>query len=121
MKSLEPRRAEWEKQILAAFGGGRTGVARRSVRSRRSRRNGAVLKIYNDEPVDYTSYEGGTLAGTRAPGNGLIDRERAESRQRDLYRHVAAGRGHVDSSSGWKLCRTKACRDCAWRAARTGW
>ena len=27
MKSLEPQRAEWEKQILAAYDGGRAGVA----------------------------------------------------------------------------------------------
>ena len=31
-----------------------------------------MLTVYNDQDVDYTSYEGGTLAGTRAPGNGVI-------------------------------------------------
>ena len=34
--------------------------------------NGAVLKIYNDEEVDYNIYEGGTLASDRGPGNGLV-------------------------------------------------
>jgi len=31
-----------------------------------------VLKIYNEEPVDYTIYDGTSLASGRAPGNGLI-------------------------------------------------
>ena len=71
MKSLEPRRAEWEKQILAAYGAG--DLAWRVQRPTGAKSaNGAVLTVYNDRDVDYTSYEGGTLAGTRAPGNGVI-------------------------------------------------
>ena len=31
-----------------------------------------MLTIYNDQEVDYTSYDGGTLSGSRGPGNGLI-------------------------------------------------
>jgi hypothetical protein len=71
MKSLEPRRAEWEKQILAAYESGDLAWRVQRPSSAKSA-NGAVLTIYNDKDVDYTSYEGGTLAGTRAPGNGVI-------------------------------------------------
>ena len=71
MKSLEPSRAEWEKQILTAYGAG--DLAWRVQRPTGAKAaNGAVLTVYNDQDVDYTSYEGGTLAGTRAPGNGVI-------------------------------------------------
>src|SRR4030095_5382247 len=71
MKSLEPRRAEWERQILSAYGAGE--LAWRVQRPTGAKAaNGAVLTVYNDQDVDYTSYEGGTLAGTRAPGNGVI-------------------------------------------------
>ena len=34
--------------------------------------NGAVLKIYNDEPVDFTNYDGSNLTTSRGPGNGLV-------------------------------------------------
>jgi hypothetical protein len=71
MKSLEPRRAEWEKQILEAYGAG--DLAWRVQRPATAKSaNGAVLTIYNDKEVDYTSYEGGSLSGSRGPGNGLI-------------------------------------------------
>jgi hypothetical protein len=71
MKSLEPRRAEWERQILDAYGKGELAWHVQRPLSAKSD-NGAVLTIYNDQEIDYTSYEGGTLAGTRAPGNGVI-------------------------------------------------
>ena len=54
MKSLEPRRAEWEKQILAAHGAG--DLAWRVQRPAGAKSaNGAVLTVYNDQDVDYTS------------------------------------------------------------------
>ena len=31
-----------------------------------------MLKIYNDEPVDFTNYDGGSLSASRGPGNGLV-------------------------------------------------
>jgi hypothetical protein len=71
MKSLEPRRTEWEKQILAVYRDGDLAWRVQRPTSAKSA-NGAVLTMYNDQDVDYTSYEGGTLAGTRAPGNGVI-------------------------------------------------
>ena len=37
MKSLEPRRAEWEKQILAAYGGGRSRMAGAAADRQRNR------------------------------------------------------------------------------------
>ena len=71
MKSLEPQRAAWEKQLLAAYEAG--DLAWRVQRPLTAKSDhGAVLTIYNDEDVDYTTYEGGTLAGKRAPGNGVI-------------------------------------------------
>src|SRR4029077_12435294 len=61
----------WEKQVLSAFDAG--DLAWRVQRPTGAKSaNGAVLTVYNDQDVDYTSYEGGTLAGTRAPGNGVI-------------------------------------------------
>ncbi|MGD0778832.1 MAG: DUF1549 and DUF1553 domain-containing protein, partial [Candidatus Solibacter sp.] len=71
MKSLEPRRAEWEKEILAAYAAG--GLAWRVQRPTAAQAaNGAVLTIYNDQDVDYTSYDGSSLSASRAPGNGLL-------------------------------------------------
>ena len=71
MKALEPRRAEWEKQILADYAAG--DLAWRVQRPTAAKSsNGAVLTIYNDEDVDYTSYDGASLTGWRGPGNGLI-------------------------------------------------
>lgn len=71
MKVLEPRRAEWEKQLLTAFEAGE--LAWRPQRPlTATTAHGAVLKVHNDNDVDYTTYEGGTLKGDRAPGNGLI-------------------------------------------------
>ena len=34
--------------------------------------HGAVLKIYGDEPVDFTTYDGTTQTSERKPGNGLV-------------------------------------------------
>jgi hypothetical protein len=71
MTRLEPRRAEWEKQILAAYeAGDLTWRAQRPLTAKSA--NGAVLTIYNDQDVDYTSYDGSSLSSGRAPGNGLI-------------------------------------------------
>ena len=71
MKSLEPARAEWEKQLLARFESGDLAWTVQRPTSARSA-NGAVLTIHNDDPVDFTSYDGGNLSAFRAPGNGVI-------------------------------------------------
>jgi hypothetical protein len=71
MKSLEPRRAQWEKQLLTQFEAGQLAWTVQHPISAKSA-NGAVLTIHNDDPVDFTSYDGGNLTAFRAPGNGVI-------------------------------------------------
>ena len=71
MESLAPRRAEWEKQLLARYEAGELAWHTQRPISAQSA-NGAVLKIYNDEQVDYTVYDGSNLSASRGPGNGLI-------------------------------------------------
>ena len=71
MESLEPKRSEWEKQFLASYEAGELAWRVERPISAKSM-NGAVLKIFNDEPVDYTFYDGGNLTASRGPGNGLV-------------------------------------------------
>ncbi len=71
MESLASRRAEWEKQLLARFQAGRLSWNVQRPTSAKAK-NGATLRIYNDETVPYTSYDGGNLTAYRAPGNGLV-------------------------------------------------
>lgn len=71
MATLEPRRAEWEKQPLARYEAG--DLAWRFQRPERAQsQNGAVLKVYNEQPVEFSSSEGGSGVTERRPGNGLI-------------------------------------------------
>jgi hypothetical protein len=71
MQSLEPKRAAWEKQLLADYESGALAWhVQRPVSA--SAAKGAVLTVYNDKQVDYTSYDGGSLSGSRGPGNGLV-------------------------------------------------
>jgi hypothetical protein len=75
MKELEPQRAAWEKQLLAHYDAGDLAwhverpIAAEAAGGPQGR---AVLKVYNDEPVDFTHYDGGTMTVDRGPGNGLI-------------------------------------------------
>jgi len=71
MLALETRRGQWEKQLLAKYDSGALAWQTQRPISAKSA-NGAVLKIYNDEPVDYTIYDGTSLAAGTAPGNGLV-------------------------------------------------
>ena len=71
MESLASRRADWEKQLLARFEAGRLSWNVQRPTSAKSK-NGATLRVYNDETVPYTSYDGGNLTAYRAPGNGLV-------------------------------------------------
>ncbi len=68
MAELEPRQAEWEKRLLAQFAAGELKWKVQRPTSA-STQNGAVLTIYNDEPV--TSVKDGK-APTTEPGNGLV-------------------------------------------------
>jgi hypothetical protein len=68
---LEPKRAAWEKEIVAAYDGGALAWHVERPLSAQAA-HGAVLKIYNDELIDYTHYNGSTQTTDRGPGNGLI-------------------------------------------------
>jgi hypothetical protein len=71
MTALEAGRAEWEKQLLAQHQAG--DLAWRVQRPTAAKsEHGAMLTIYNDKEVDYTSYDGGSLSASRGPGNGLV-------------------------------------------------
>jgi len=71
MKALAPRRAEWGKQLLARFNAGELSwKVQRPITAQSA--HGAVLRIYNDEPVDFTNYDGSNLTFGRGPGNGLV-------------------------------------------------
>jgi hypothetical protein len=71
MKSLEPGRAEWEKRLLARYEAGELAWKNQHPLLAKSA-NGAVLKIYNNEELDLTLYEGGSVGGYRAKADGLI-------------------------------------------------
>ena len=70
-KSLIAGRAAWEKQIIARLQSGELAWKVQRPLTAQSA-NGAVLKIYNDELVDFTDYDGSNLTASRAPGNGLV-------------------------------------------------
>ena len=71
MKALEPKRDEWEKQLLAGYEAGELEWKFQHPTSAKSA-NGAVLTIHNDDLVDMTSYSGANLTAFKAPGNGLV-------------------------------------------------
>jgi hypothetical protein len=71
MTSLEPARAAWEKRLLADYESGALAWHVQHPLTAKSA-HGAVLTIHNDDPVDFTSYDGGNLAAFHAPGNGLV-------------------------------------------------
>jgi hypothetical protein len=71
MLQLAPRRLEWEQALLRRFDAGELAWdVQRPVSATSAQ--GAILKIYNDEMVDYTDYDGSNLTSFRAPGNGLV-------------------------------------------------
>ena len=71
VEALRGRRAEWESAIVAAHREGKLAWQYQTPLSAEAR-NGASLRIYNDEPVDYNYYLRGSLASERKPGGGLI-------------------------------------------------
>ena len=71
MKSLEPERAAWEKQLLARYEAGELGWKNQHPLTAKSA-NGAVLTIHNDDELDFTSYDGGNLTAFRAKADGLV-------------------------------------------------
>ena len=71
VETLASHRQAWEKQLLASYEAGELAWHTQRPTSAKSA-NGAVLKVYGDEPVDYTVYDGGSLAAFKAPGDGLV-------------------------------------------------
>jgi len=77
-KALENRAAtflsgepQWEKDVLASYKAGKLDWKDQRPINAKSQ-NGAKLTIYNDEPVDFTYYDGGTQLGERKPGGGVV-------------------------------------------------
>jgi hypothetical protein len=78
MKALEDQAAtmtereqQWEKDVLVAYKAGKLDWKDQRPLAAKSQ-NGAKLTIYNDEPVDFTYYDGGTQLGERKPGGGVV-------------------------------------------------
>lgn len=69
--ALAPSQPQWEKDVLASYKSGKLDWKDQRPISARSQ-NGAKLTIYNDEPVDFTYYDGGTQLGERKPGGGVV-------------------------------------------------
>ena len=70
-KSLAPRQAEWERQLLADFEAGRLKWHYQRPFAARSA-NGAHLTIYNDEIVESNLWVNSSITERREPGNGLV-------------------------------------------------
>jgi hypothetical protein len=69
--TLSARQPQWEKDVLTAYKAGKLNWKDQRPISAKSE-NGAKLTIYNDEPVDFTYYDGGTQLGERKPGGGVV-------------------------------------------------
>ncbi len=65
------RETQWEKDVLAAYKAGKLNWKDQRPFAAKSE-NGAKLTIYNDEPVDFMYYDGGTQLGERKPGGGVV-------------------------------------------------
>jgi len=69
--TMSAREQQWEKDVLASYKAGKLNWKDQRPISAKSQ-NGAKLTIYNDEPVDFTYYDGGTQLGERKPGGGVV-------------------------------------------------
>ena len=70
-KALKLDRPELEKETLRRFEAGELDWHYQRIVSAKAA-NGAHLTIYNDEPVDSSYYNGGSLATEKRPGDGLV-------------------------------------------------
>ncbi len=68
---MTAREQQWEKDVIAQYKAGKFNWKDQRPISAKSQ-NGAKLTIYNDEPVDFTYYDGGTQLGERKPGGGVV-------------------------------------------------
>jgi hypothetical protein len=69
---------KWEERIREDHAAGKLAWKFQRTLSATST-GGAVLKIFNDEPVDFNYYLNGSLASERKPGGGLIGLRAVES------------------------------------------
>ncbi|MGA3190715.1 MAG: DUF1549 and DUF1553 domain-containing protein, partial [Bryobacteraceae bacterium] len=69
--AMQPQEQQWEKDVLVAYKAGKLNWKDQRPFAAHSE-NGAKLTIYNDEPVDFTYYDGGTQLGERKPGGGVV-------------------------------------------------
>jgi hypothetical protein len=69
--SMAAREQQWEKDALAEYKAGKFNWKDQHPFAAKSQ-NGAKLTIYNDEPVDFTYYDGGTELGEKKPGGGVV-------------------------------------------------
>lgn len=70
-RAIEDKQFAWEKQVLADYEAGELNWRFQTPLSAKSAR-GTTLKIYKDEPLDYTFEYRGSLVSERKPGEGLV-------------------------------------------------
>jgi hypothetical protein len=71
MAALEPQRAAWEKHLLEDHAAGKLAWHNQHPLTAKSS-NGSTLKIYNEEPVLFTTYDGNNGTQETKPGDGLV-------------------------------------------------
>jgi hypothetical protein len=71
MEKLASERPTWEQALLAQYDSGKLVWHVQQPLSAISM-NGASLRIYHDELLDFTLYDGSSLSNGREPANGLI-------------------------------------------------
>lgn len=69
--TMTAREQQWEKDVLAEYNAGKLSWKDQRPFVAKAQ-NGAKLTIYNDEPVDFTYYDGGTQVFERKPGRGVV-------------------------------------------------
>jgi hypothetical protein len=69
--TMTAREQQWEKDVLAEYKAGKLDWKDQRPFAAHAE-NGAKLTIYNDEPVDFTYYDGGTQLEERKAGGGVV-------------------------------------------------
>jgi hypothetical protein len=68
---IASKQADWEKRTLADYQAGKLDWKYQHPISAEAT-GGTTLTIYNDQPIDFTHYDGGSLSAEKKPGNGLM-------------------------------------------------
>ena len=68
---IAARQTQWEEDVLAAYRSGKLSWKDQRPFEAHAE-NGTKLTIYNDQPLDFTYYDGGTQLFERKPGGGLV-------------------------------------------------